>query len=200
MIDTPQFRLHPWHGLETGPEAPTVVTAYIEITPFDVIKYELDKSSGLLKVDRPQQSSSSPPTLYGLIPRTYCGERVAALSNTTDRADGDPLDICVFSERPISNSDIIMNARVIGGLRMIDDGEADDKIVGVLANDPIYAGTNDLTDLPELLVQRLEHYFLTYKQIPGKAIEVSIEEQYGRTNAHRVIEAAMADYEASFAN
>lgn len=177
-----------------------MVTAYIEITPFDVIKYELDKSSGLLKVDRPQQSSSSPPTLYGLIPRTYCGERVAALSKTTDRADGDPLDICVFSERPISSSDIIMNARVIGGLRMIDDGEADDKIVGVLASDPIYADTHDLTDLPELLVQRLEHYFLTYKQIPGQTIEVSIEAQYGRADAHRVIAAAMADYEASFVN
>lgn len=198
MNETPQFRLHPWHGLETGPDAPSIVTAYIEITPFDVIKYELDKSSGLLKVDRPQQSSSSPPTLYGLVPRTYCGDRVAALSSTTDSADGDPLDICVFSERPISNSDIIMNARVIGGLRMIDDGEADDKIVGVLSNDPIYADTNDLSDLPDLLVQRLEHYFLTYKQIPGKSIEVSIEEQYGRAGAHQVIEAAMADYQASF--
>ncbi|HEY5890467.1 MAG TPA: inorganic pyrophosphatase [Acidimicrobiia bacterium] len=200
MNETPKHRLHPWHGLEAGPDAPVVVTAYIEITPFDVIKYELDKTSGLLKVDRPQQSSSSPPTLYGLVPRTYCGERVAALSNTTDHGDGDPLDICVFSERPISNSDIIMSARVIGGLRMIDGGEADDKIVGVLANDPIYAETNDLDDLPRLLVQRLEHYFLTYKQIPGKPVNVSIEKQYGREEAHRVIEAAMADYEASFVN
>ncbi len=200
MSDTPQHRLHPWHGLDIGSDAPSIVTAYIEITPFDVIKYELDKTSGLLKVDRPQQSSSSPPTLYGLIPRTYCGERVAALSSTTDRGDGDPLDICVFSERPISSSDIIMSARVIGGIRMIDGGEADDKIVGVLASDPIYADTNDLTDLPELLVQRLEHYFLTYKQIPGKKTNVSIEEKYGREEAHRVIEAAMADYQTSFVN
>lgn len=199
MSDKPEFRLHPWHGLDTGPEPPSIVTAYIEITPFDVIKYELDKVSGLLKVDRPQQSSSSPPTLYGLIPRTYCGSGVAALSSAAASADGDPLDICVFSERPISNSDIIMNARVIGGLRMIDEGEADDKIVAVLANDPIYADTHDLSDLPRLLVQRLEHYFLTYKQIPGRSIEVSIEEQYGRGDAHRVIEAAMADYRDEFA-
>jgi inorganic pyrophosphatase len=198
--ETPQHRLHPWHGLDIGSDAPSIVTAYIEITPFDVIKYELDKTSGLLKVDRPQQSSSSPPTLYGLIPRTYCGERVAALSSTTDRGDGDPLDICVFSERPISSSDIIMSARVIGGIRMIDGGEADDKIVGVLASDPIYADTNDLTDLPELLVQRLEHYFLTYKQIPGKETNVSIEKLYGRADAYRVIEAAMDDYQASFVN
>jgi inorganic pyrophosphatase len=200
VSETPQHRLHPWHGLDIGSDAPSIVTAYIEITPFDVIKYELDKTSGLLKVDRPQQSSSSPPTLYGLIPRTYCGERVAALSSTTDRGDGDPLDICVFSERPISSSDIIMSARVIGGIRMIDGGEADDKIVGVLASDPIYADTNDLTDLPELLVQRLEHYFLTYKQIPGKETNVSIEKLYGRADAYRVIEAAMDDYQASFVN
>jgi inorganic pyrophosphatase len=199
VTEIPNFRLHPWHGLETGPEPPAIVTAYIEITPFDVIKYELDKTSGLLKVDRPQQSSSSPPTLYGLIPRTYCGSRVAGLSSAAETADGDPLDICVFSERPISNSDIIMNARVIGGLRMIDEGEADDKIVGVLANDPIYAEVNDLGDLPVLLVQRLEHYFLTYKQIPGRTIEVSIEEQYGRLDAFRVIEAAQKDYEETFA-
>jgi inorganic pyrophosphatase len=200
VSETPQHRLHPWQGLDIGSDAPSIVTAYIEITPFDVIKYELDKTSGLLKVDRPQQSSSSPPTLYGLIPRTYCGERVAALSSTTDRGDGDPLDICVFSERPISSSDIIMSARVIGGIRMIDGGEADDKIVGVLASDPIYADTNDLTDLPELLVQRLEHYFLTYKQIPGKETNVSIEKLYGRADAYRVIEAAMDDYQASFVN
>lgn len=199
MTDIPNFRLHPWHGLETGPEPPSIVTAYIEITPFDVIKYELDKTSGLLKVDRPQQSSSSPPTLYGLIPRTFCGARVAGLSSAAATADGDPLDICVFSERPISNSDIIMNARVIGGLRMIDEGEADDKIVGVLANDPIHADVNDLSDLSVLLVERLEHYFLTYKQIPGKPIEVSIEERYGREDAYRVIEAAQEDYKEAFA-
>lgn len=174
------------------------MTAYIEITPFDVIKYELDKDTGILKVDRPQQSSSSPPTLYGLIPRTFCGDRVAALSEAADRADGDPLDICVFSERPIGNSDIILTARVIGGLRMIDDGEADDKIVAVLANDPIYAEVGDLSQLPQTLVNRLEHYFLTYKQIPGHTIEVSIEESYGRDSALRVIEASIADYDGNF--
>lgn len=198
VSEVPTFRLHPWHGLPTGPDVPSVVTAYIEITPFDVIKYELDKTSGLLKVDRPQQSSSAPPTLYGLIPRTYCGSRVAALSSTAATADGDPLDICVYSERPISSSDIIMNARVIGGMRMVDGGEADDKIVAVLANDPIYREVGDLDDLPDLLVRRLEHYFLTYKQMPGEIVDVSIEEFYGRDTAHTVIEAAIADYEEEF--
>ena len=92
-----------------------MVTAYIEITPRDVVKYELDKKSGLLKVDRVLQSSSSPPTLYGMIPRTYCGTRVAALSPSADRADGDPLDICVLSERPVDKADIVMTAKVVGG-------------------------------------------------------------------------------------
>lgn len=194
----PRFRSHPWHGLEPGPEPPHVVTAYIEITPFDVIKYELDKDSGLLKVDRPQQSSSSPPTLYGLIPRTFCGPGVAALSSTADIADGDPLDICVFSERPINNSDIILPARVIGGIKMIDNGEADDKIVAVLANDPMYREVTELSSLPDPLLHRLEHYFLTYKQVPGKDLKVSIEGHYGLTAAHEVVSAAMADYRDAF--
>jgi len=194
----PRFRSHPWHGLEAGPEPPHLVTAYVEITPFDVIKYELDKDSGLLKVDRPQQSSSSPPTLYGLIPRTLCGPGVAALSSTADTADGDPLDICVFSERPINNSDILLPARVIGGIKMIDNGEADDKIVAVLANDPMYREVTDLSLLPEPLLHRLEHYFLTYKQIPGTDLKVSIEGHYGLSDAHEVVNAAITDYRDAF--
>lgn len=194
----PRFRSHPWHGLGPGPEPPRVVTAYIEITPFDVIKYELDKDSGLLKVDRPQQSSSSPPTLYGLIPGTFCGSKVAALSSTADVADGDPLDICVFSERPINNSDIILPARVIGGIKMIDNGEADDKIVAVLANDPMYREVTELGSLPDPLLHRLEHYFLTYKQVPGKDLKVSIEGHYGLAAAHEVVNAAIADYQDAF--
>ncbi len=109
------------------------MTAYIEITPFDVIKYELDKPTGYIKVDRPQETSSSPPTLYGFIPRTYCAERVADLCPSAVRGDGDPLDICVISERAIDRADITMTATVVGGLQMLDGDEADDKIIGVLA-------------------------------------------------------------------
>ncbi|MEM9713760.1 MAG: inorganic pyrophosphatase [Actinomycetota bacterium] len=191
-------RAHPWHGIPAGPDAPAFVTTYIEITPLDTVKYELDKDSGLLKVDRVQQTSSSPPTLYGLIPRTYCGDRVAALTPTTGVADGDPLDICVFSERAIDKPDVLLTARVVGGLRMIDGGEADDKILAVLAKDPVWADTVDLADFPTKLIDRLEHYFLTYKLVPGQPHEVTIEERYGREHAHRVIEAAMADYDAEF--
>ncbi len=188
------FRPHPWHGVATGPEPPEIVTAYIEITPRDVVKYELDKESGLLRVDRLIQTSSSPPTLYGLVPRTFCGPQVAALSATADVADGDPLDICVFSERPIDRADILVTARVIGGLRMIDGGEADDKIIAVLDNDPSFGGLSELRDLPSNIVDRLHHYFQTYKRTTDAEAVVEIETRYGAADAHRVVAAAMADY------
>ncbi len=191
-------RPHPWHGIDPGPDPPGLVTAYIEITPRDVVKYELDKTSGLLKVDRVQQTSSSPPTLYGLIPKTYCGARVAALSPGADRADGDPLDICVFSERPIDKADILLTARVIGGMRMLDHGEADDKIIAVLANDPVWQDAEDLTDLPTNLVDRLDHYFRTYKQIRTVDPPIQIETWYGRDEAMAVVTAAMEDYQDEF--
>src|SRR5690606_3747216 len=114
---------HPWHGLDAGHRAPDVVNTYIEITPFDTIKYEIDKATGYLRVDRPQRGSAQPPTLYGFIPRTFCGDRVAALSaDGVDRADGDPLDICVISERDITRADLVLSARVVGGIQMIDGG------------------------------------------------------------------------------
>ncbi|HXW59982.1 MAG TPA: inorganic diphosphatase, partial [Myxococcota bacterium] len=98
-IEFYKWRPHPWHGLLVGINPPSLVYAYIEITPFDLIKYEIDKQTGYLKVDRPQRGSSSPPALYGFIPKTYCGQRLAALSPKSKRGDGDPLDICVFAER-----------------------------------------------------------------------------------------------------
>ncbi len=152
-----QWRPHPWHGLELGEDPPRVVNAYIEITPFDLVKYEVDKQSGYLRVDRPQRTSSSPPTLYGFIPRTYCAARVAALSPTSKRGDGDPLDICVVSERPIDKAEVILSARVVGGFRMVDAGDADDKIIAVLKSDPIWGDTTELRDLPAALIERLRH-------------------------------------------
>ena len=139
-----QWRPHPWHGLSAGADAPRVVNAYIEITPFDLIKYEVDKASGYLRVDRPQRTSSQPPALYGFIPRTYCGPRVAALTPVTKRGDGDPLDICVLSERPIAKSEILLSARVIGGLQLVDRDEADDKIIAVLQGDYVWGDAQDL--------------------------------------------------------
>lgn len=189
-----RWRPHPWHGLPVGPEPPVMITAYIEITPFDVVKYEVDKGSGYLKVDRPQQTSSSPPTLYGFIPRTFAGNRVSELCPGAASGDGDPMDVCVISERPIDRADILLTARVVGGLQMLDGGEADDKIVAVLANDPIWAGVRDLIELPDALIDRLSHYFETYKLMPGVDADVAIQRRYSREHAYRVIEASMDDY------
>jgi inorganic pyrophosphatase len=192
------FRPHPWHGLEVGPEPPEVLNAYIEITPFDLMKYEVDKVSGYLRVDRPQRTSALPPALYGFVPRTYCAERVRRLAPGARRGDGDPLDICVLSERAIARNEIIVRGRVIGGLQMIDGGEADDKIISVLENDHIWGDARDIRDVPAVLVERLQHYFLTYKLVPGQRTHARIRKVYGRAHALKVVLAAMADYAESF--
>jgi inorganic pyrophosphatase len=181
-----------------GPEVPRVVHAYIELTPFDLVKYEIDKGTGYLRVDRPQRSSSQPPALYGFIPRTYCGERVKELMGNARKGDSDPLDICVLSERPINRSEVILNARVIGGLPMLDGDEADDKIIAILENDNVWTDVHDISNLPKILAERLRHYFLTYKLVPGKDLRVSIGDSYGCEHAFKVIKAAMMDYQGQF--
>lgn len=191
------WRPHPWHGLEVGPQPPDVVNAYVEITPFDLVKYEIDKRSGFLRVDRPQRTSSTPPTLYGFVPRTLCGTGVAGVAGLT-QGDGDPLDICVLSERPINRAEVILQVRVLGGLLMEDGGQADDKIVAVLKDDAIWSEARDLVDLPPRLVERLQHYFLTYKMRPGEASSVQVRRIYGVEQARRVVEAAMQDYRVAY--
>ena len=193
-----RWRPHPWHGLEPGPNPPRVVHAYIEITPFDAVKYEIDKATRYLRVDRPQRSTSQPPTLYGFIPRTYCGSRVARLLPGAERGDADPLDICVLSERPIHRGDLVVDARVVGGIQLLDGGEADDKIVAVLENDSLWGDIQDLSVLPPILVERLRHYFGTYKLIPGTPSRCEVRETYGREQAWNVITAAMADYQDEY--
>jgi inorganic pyrophosphatase len=193
-----RWRPHPWHGLEVGPEPPRVVHAYIEITPFDLVKYEIDKVTGYMRVDRPQRTSSQPPTLYGFIPRTYCGPRVNDLSPKAERGDGDPLDICVISERPVSRAEVILKARVVGGLQAIDGGEADDKIIAVLENDEFWTGVEDLSSVPDILVERLRHYFSTYKMLPGGATQMCIERIYDRHYAEKVVAASIEDYSEAY--
>jgi inorganic pyrophosphatase len=200
------FRPHPWHGIPIGPDAPRVVTAYVEIVPTDTVKYEIDKTTGYLKVDRPQKFSNVCPTPYGMIPQTCCGERVGALaSERTGRpgivGDGDPMDICVLTEKVISHSDLLMDAIPIGGLRLLDGNEADDKILAVLKGDAAYGQWQDISDCPRSLIQRLMHYFLTYKQEPGVTHPTcEITHVYGRDEAHEVIQRSRADYEAAFGN
>jgi inorganic pyrophosphatase len=193
-----RWRPHPWHGLEVGKNPPNIVHAYIEITPFDLIKYEIDKTTGYLRVDRPQRTSSTPPALYGFIPRTYCDRHVAALSSTAERGDGDPLDICVLSERPINRSEVILNARVVGGLDVNDGGEADDKIIAVLENDNVWGKAENISDLPPILIERLRHYFATYKMVAGEPSALVVERLYDREHALLVIEAAMRDYQEEY--
>ncbi len=201
---TMMYRAHPWHGIDAGEESPKIVNAYIEMTPTDTVKYELDKSSGLLKVDRPQKYSSMPPMLYGLIPRTYCGSRIAQYCNEhTNRTDivgdNDPLDICILTERPINNSNILIPAVVIGGFRMIDNDEADDKIIAYMKDDLVYSEWQHIADVPVKLIERLKHYFLTYKDIPGKEKHIcEITHIYDKEEAYEVIKRSQADYKEKF--
>lgn len=197
-------RAHPWHGVDIGPHAPRVVTAYVEIVPTDAVKYEIDKESGILKIDRPQQYSNVCPTLYGFIPRTLCAEDVGRFcAERTGRTgivgDGDPMDICVLTERPITHGDILVPARPIGGLRMIDGDQADDKVVAVLEADAVYGGLEEIAECPPGLVERLRHYFLTYKQLPdGTRRLVEITHVYPRDEALEVIRRSQADYARRF--
>ena len=192
------FRPHPWHGLDIGAKPPDLLNAFIELTPFDLMKYEVDKVSGYLRVDRPQRTSAQPPSLYGFVPRTYCADRVRRLAPGSTRGDGDPLDICVLSERAIVHSEIIVGCRVIGGLQMIDHGEADDKIISVLDNDYVWGHARDIKDVPAVLVERLQHYFLTYKLVPGRRPRAHIKKVYGVAHARKVVRASIADYADAF--
>jgi inorganic pyrophosphatase len=192
-------KAHPWHGITIGESAPGEVTVFIEIVPGDTVKYEVDKETGYLKIDRPQQYSNVVPANYGFIPQTYCGERIARLAQeksgkTVEKGDGDPLDILVLSEHHIPRGDIILKATPIGGFCLLDKGEADDKIIATLVGDKVYENYKDLKDLPEGVVNRLRHYFLTYKTLPGEPEIIEIAYIYGRRQAQEVILESIKDY------
>ncbi len=186
-------KAHPWHGVAIGDDAPAIVTVFVEIVPSDTVKYEVDKDTGYLKIDRPQQYSNVVPANYGFIPRTYCGKRIADLAGVT-KGDGDPLDILVLSEHHIPRGDIILKATPIGGLCLIDNGEADDKIIAVLNGDKVYGQYKDIGELPAGIIDRIEHYFLTYKSLPDAPNVCEIASVYGRERSYDVINAAVADY------
>lgn len=200
-----RYKSHPWHGVHIGHRAPEKVTAFIEVVPTDTVKYEVDKDTGYLKIDRPQQYSNVVPALYGFIPQTYCGRKVgeycmAKTGRNAIKGDGDPIDIVVLTEKTIHHGDLLVTAKPIGGLRMIDGNEADDKIIAVLNNDFVYGDFNSLKDVPENIIHRLRHYFLTYKDIPGEARHTVIEAVYDRDEALEVINAAIEDYSNRFDN
>ena len=212
---------HPWHGINPG--TPDEVRAFIEIVPTDTVKYEVDKESGYLSVDRPQKFSNIVPSLYGFIPRTWCNVKMAELTNKAlarldVEGDGDPLDICVLTEKDVTHGDILVRAKPIGGLRLLDNNQADDKIIAVLKNDAIISPIidtfkikeelkarqelkqakkyDDIEDLPVQIVRRLIHYFTTYKDIPGETNQrMKFVCTYGAEVAKEVIRRSMEDYD-----
>ena len=193
-------KAHPWHGVPIGDGVPEEVTVFVEIVPRDTVKYEVDKETGYLKIDRPQQYSNVVPANYGFIPRTYCGEGVANLARsksaiTVTGGDGDPLDILVLSEHHIPRGDIILKAKPIGGFSLIDNNEADDKLIAVLKGDKVFEQYTEIEQLPMGILERFEHYFLTYKSLPDAPNVCEIAFSYGRERSYEVIRAAMADYE-----
>lgn len=196
---------HPWHGIALGNDAPDIIKVYIEIVPGDTMKYELDKESGYLKVDRPQRFSSICPLPYGFVPQTLCAERVGdycmqKTGRTNIKGDGDPLDICVITERNIPHGNLILDAKPVGGFRMIDGDEADDKIIAVMKGDSLFGSANDIDDIPDQIIERLFHYFLTYKDLPGEEEQRNSEitHTYAKSEAFEVIQHSIQDYRDEF--
>lgn len=196
---------HPWHGINIGEDAPDKVKVYVEIVPGDTMKYELDKESGYLKVDRPQRYSNICPMPYGFVPQTLCAQKVGEFCmQKTDRTgikgDDDPLDICVITERNIPHGNIILDAIPVGGFRMIDGEEADDKIIAVLSGDATFGHMRDISEVPNHMIDRLSHYFLTYKEKPfsEEKRECEITHIYGREEAAEVIKLSTEDYNNRF--
>jgi inorganic pyrophosphatase len=199
------YKSHPWHGVSPGDKLPEDLIAFIEVVPTDTMKYEVDKISGYLRIDRPQKYSNVCPSLYGFVPRTYCGDSVAAFCaekvGREMKGDGDPLDICILSDRPVPHGNILAECLPIGGLRMLDQGEADDKIIAVLKNDLAFGSWSDIHEVPGSMLRRLEHYFLTYKLAPGDHhTTVEIAGVYDREEAYEVIRRSRDDYDQRYGN
>jgi inorganic pyrophosphatase len=173
---------HPWHGVATGEKAPRVVNAVIEIPQGSRAKYEIDKDSGLLKLDRVIYSTFYYPSNYGFIPQTY-GD------------DKDPLDILVITSLPVQAM-CLMEAKVIGVMQMIDNGDADDKIIAVANTDPSVNHYNNVEEMPRHFFSELRHFFEEYKRLENKTVVV---EEFGdKSTALKVVESAMQLYKETF--
>jgi len=174
--------VHPWHGVPSGTHAPRVVNAIIEIPQGSRCKYEIDKASGLLKLDRVIYSSFYYPINYGFIPQSYGGDK-------------DPLDILVITTLPVQPL-TLMEAKVIGVMQMVDSGEPDDKIIAVAANDPGVNHYNNIEELPQHFFDELRHFFEEYKKLENKSVLV---EDFGdKAKALEIISTALTFYQVTF--
>ncbi len=174
--------MHPWHGVEIGTDAPKIVNAVIEVPKGSKLKYELDKQSGLIKVDRVLFSSVHYPANYGFIPRTYC-------------EDLDPIDVLVLGQEPVVPL-TIMRAKIIGVMRMQDQGKTDDKLIAVHTDDPEYSHYNTIDELPPHRMVEIERFFEEYKVLENK--KVVVEKRLGLSDAFQILSAAIQSYQQNF--
>ena len=170
---------NPWHKVDIGDHTPDIVNAIIEIPKNTRAKYELDKQSGLLIMDRVIYSSMYYPANYGFIPKTYCDDK-------------DPLDILVLSQISVVPM-CIVSAKVIGVMRMIDNGELDDKIIAVAENDMSVSHISNIYELPKHFIKELKNFFEDYKKLENK--KVRIEEFQNASTAKEIIKQSMLDYD-----
>lgn len=176
------MKFNPWHDVDLGSEAPDIVQAIIEIPKGSKAKYELDKASGMLRLDRVLYSSVHYPANYGFMPRTL-GD------------DHDPLDILVLSQIDIAPM-CIARAKVIGVMRMLDNGEGDDKLIAVAADDISMVHFNGIEDLPDHLGSEIIQFFREYKRLENKTVEV--EDLQGAEVAKEILRKAIKDYSAAY--
>ncbi len=175
--------INPWHDLPAGPDVPSVITTVVEIPAGSKNKYELDKQTGLLRLDRVLYSAVHYPGDYGFVPRTL-------------HEDNDPLDVLIHVNEPTFPGCQI-DVRPVGVLKLLDRGEPDDKVLGVPVSDPYHAEYHDLPDLPSHYTKEVEHFFLVYKDLEGKRMQILGWENAAA--AHRIIRESIARYDAKYA-
>ena len=174
------FKPHPWHGISPGDKAPSLLQCFVEVVPSDTLKYEIDKVSGYLRIDRPQKYSNICPALYGFVPQTYCGDSVAAFSSEktgrTLAGDGDPLDILVLMDSP-AHVGCLIEVRIIGVIIADQtDGakkETNDRLLGVAVHSYQHDHVNSMDDLSKTLLSQLEQFFVSYNKQRGKKFKIT---------------------------